>query len=119
MRRLKGAFKTAWSSRSGWRPMMTPKTIMSRSQAFLCCKAGNVAIVAVILMPAVVGFCGLGTDVAYWYYRQRTLQSAVDVAAYNGAIMLRGGASTPAITTGASNDATQNGWVLSQGTITV
>jgi hypothetical protein len=95
------------------------KTLRSLFQAFQRCESGNVAIIAAAVMPVIVGFCGLGADVGYWYYRQRALQSAVDIAAYNAAIMLRSGAREAAIAEGASSDATENGWVSSQGTITV
>jgi len=94
-------------------------TIFSRSPHLFRSESGNVAIIAALLMPIIVGFCGLGGDVGYWYFRQRALQTAVDVAAYNGAIMLRSGASQSAITAGAASDATDNGWTSSQGTIVV
>jgi len=80
---------------------------------------GNIAIISALAMPCLVGFCGMGADVGYWYYRQRILQGAVDVAAYDGAIALSAGASATSVISGASADATSNGWRSSQGTITV
>jgi len=81
--------------------------------------SGNVAIISALAMPCLVGFCGMGADAGYWYYRQRVLQGAADVTAYNGAIALSAGTSASAIVSGGSSDATANGWHSSQGTITV
>lgn len=82
-------------------------------------RGGNVAIITGLLTPALVGFAGLGTETAYWYFRQRTIQAAADIAAFNGDIALRGGTSQTDITTGATTTATQNGWRAASGTITV
>jgi Flp pilus assembly protein TadG len=82
-------------------------------------RGGNVAIITGLLTPALVGFAGLGTETAYWYFRQRTIQAAADIAAFNGDIALRGGASGSAIASGASTTATDNGWRSADGTITV
>lgn len=66
-----------------------------------------------------IGFCGLGGDVGYWYYRQRVIQAAADVAAYDATVALRGGASSTAVTDTATQAAIQNGWDSSSGTIIV
>lgn len=80
---------------------------------------GNVAIISALAMPCLVGFCGMGADVGYWYYRQRVLQGAADIAAFDGAVALSTGASTSSVTYGASSDASSNGWQSANGTITV
>jgi Flp pilus assembly protein TadG len=82
-------------------------------------RSGNIAIISALAMPCLVGFCGMGGDVGYWYYRQRVLQAAADVTAFDGAVALSAGASASSVTSGASTDATSNGWHSSQGTITV
>src|SRR5258705_6444779 len=82
-------------------------------------QSGNIAIISGLALPALVGFCGLGVDAGYWYFRQRDLQGAVDIAAYNATLALRSGATTSAITYGASGDAAFNGWNPGQGTIVV
>ncbi len=82
-------------------------------------RGGNVAIITGLLTPALVGFAGLGTETAYWYFRQRTIQAAADIAAFNGDIALRGGTSQTDIATGATTTATDNGWRAANGTITV
>ena len=82
-------------------------------------RRGNIAIISGLAMPCLVGFCGMGADVGYWYYRQRVLQGAADIAAYNGAVALSAGASASSVISGGSGDATTNGWQSSNGTITV
>ena len=82
-------------------------------------RRGNVAIIAGLLMPCVVGLCGMGSDVGYWYYRERIVQAAADAAAYDGAVALSSGSTATSITSGASTSATANGWYSSKGTITV
>lgn len=82
-------------------------------------RRGNVAIISGLAMPCLIGFCGMGADAGYWYYRQRIVQGAADIAAYNAAIALENGSSKSAVSTGASSDATTNGWNSSNGTITV
>jgi uncharacterized membrane protein len=82
-------------------------------------RGGNVAIITGLLTPALVGFAGLGTETAYWYFRQRTIQAAADIAAFNGDIALRGGASGSDIASGAATTATDIGWRSADGTITV
>jgi hypothetical protein len=82
-------------------------------------EAGNVAIIAALAMPLVIGFCGMGIETAYWFYKQRLLQGAADIAAYNATVALRNGESTASIIAKASTDATSNGWTSGNGTITV
>ena len=86
---------------------------------FLKSKRGNIAIITALAAPALIGFCGLGADAGYWYYRQRGLQSAADIAAYNGTVVLQNSGNLSAITTASTTGATTNGWATTQGTITV
>jgi Flp pilus assembly protein TadG len=84
---------------------------------FLKSRRGNIAIITALVAPVLIGFCGFGADAGYWYYRQRGLQSAVDIAAYNGAVALQNSATLPGITDASTSGATSNGWTA--GTITV
>jgi hypothetical protein len=86
---------------------------------FLRSRRGNVAIVTGLLAPALVGFAGLGTETAYWYFRERNLQSAADVTAYDGALALRSGVQSASISKGAYANATTNGWRSTAGSIAV
>jgi Flp pilus assembly protein TadG len=86
---------------------------------FATSRRGNVAMIAGLALPAFVGFCGLASESAYWYFRQRDMQGAADIGAYDGAIALRSGSSSTAITTLATTDAKASGWRSASGTITV
>ena len=52
---------------------------------------GHVAIMTAAASPALIAALGLGTEVGYWYYKEREAQLAVDVAAYTAAYELRNG----------------------------
>jgi len=82
-------------------------------------RKGNIAIISALMMPAIVGFCGLATETGYWYYRHRDIQAAADIAAYGGAVLLRSGGTSTAITSAATADAVTNGWRQASGTIAV
>ncbi len=87
-------------------------------------RSGNVAVIFGITLPVVVGVCGLGADVGYWYYKERNLQTAADAAAYDGAVALKAGGGSgsnaaAAINAAATNGATANGWSSTNGTISV
>src|SRR5262245_53742233 len=56
-------------------------------------QAGNYAVPMTILMPALVGFAGLGTEGGLWLYQHQSVQSAADSAAMSAAIALGGGTS--------------------------
>jgi hypothetical protein len=107
---------TTSNSVSNMRISHSLKALFSRYRSS---SRGNIAIISALAMPCLVGFCGMGADVGYWYYRQRVLQAAVDIAAYNGAIALSAGASTSSVISGGSSDASSNGWQSAHGTVTV
>ncbi len=75
------------------------------------------AIITALVAPSLVGFCALGGEMGYWYYRQRTVQAAADIAAFNGAVALRSGST--AVTSAATTAATSNDWASARGTIVV
>jgi len=97
--------------------MKIPSSGSCSSPALAQVALGNVAIISALMMPSIVGFCGLGAEAGYWYYRQRTLQSAADLAAINATVVLRDGGDSTAVTSAATADATTNGWHA--GSITV
>jgi hypothetical protein len=53
---------------------------------------GNIAVMAALTMPMVIGGAGLGVETGYWYYEQLHLQQAADAAAYAAALEQRAGA---------------------------
>ena len=83
------------------------------------CRAtsANVAVVFALTLPVVVGAAGLGIETSYWYYSSLKLQATADAAAYAGALEEIAGSDTAAITTAATQSATDNG--LSTGTVVV
>jgi len=88
---------------------------------FLKSRRGNIAIITGLAAPVLVGFCGLGAETGYDYFRQRDLQGAADIAAYDGAMTLESGSSATlqVVTSASTTAASGNGWHSAQGTITV
>ncbi len=80
---------------------------------------GNVAIMFSITAPFLVGGVTLGVEAGYWYYRQATLQSAADAAAYAAGIEARAGNGASVITSAATASATDNGYLSTSGTIQI
>jgi Flp pilus assembly protein TadG len=82
-------------------------------------KRGNTAILFALAMPIFVGMVGLGVETGIWYYKQRTLQTAADVAAIAGAVEKRSGNGYTTIRNAATAEAAEHDWTSAQGTITV
>jgi Flp pilus assembly protein TadG len=51
-------------------------------------REGAVAVLLAIALSAIVGFAGLGSEVAAWYYTKRAMQGAADSAATSAAAAL-------------------------------
>ncbi|MEM7423681.1 MAG: pilus assembly protein TadG-related protein, partial [Pseudomonadota bacterium] len=60
-------------------------------RAYVIGTSGTVATMTAILSPVLIGGMGLGSEAGYWYYAQRELQNAVDVAAHATAIRSNNG----------------------------
>lgn len=86
---------------------------------FLADRRANTAIMFGLSLPVVVGAAGLGVETGYWYFKQRELQTAADVAAVAGAVEKRGGAGTSTIYSAALNESVEHGFVQGEGTIEV
>jgi Flp pilus assembly protein TadG len=85
----------------------------------LLSREGNIAIITGLMMPVIVGFCGLASEVAYWYYRHRDIQAAADIAAFGATVVLRRGGYESEVEAEAKAHAVTNGWRQANGTITV
>ncbi len=70
---------------------------------------GSVAVMMALSLPAIVGFCGVGAEVMFWQYSQRTLQGAADAAAYSATAQLAQGRTDTQIKTAALNAAYETG----------
>jgi hypothetical protein len=82
-------------------------------------RSANTALLFSLSLPVVVGMAGLGVETGYWYFKQRELQTAADVASVAGAVEKRGGANSTAIYNAALTEAVEHGYVAGEGTITV
>src|SRR5437868_3345694 len=82
-------------------------------------RSGATVVLYALSLPVLVGFTGLGVEVGYWYYKQRELQTAADVAAYAGTIELRGGGSQTVVYNASLTEATTQGFVAATGDIKV
>ena len=76
------------------------------------------AVTAAVAMPVIVGGFGLGAEVSWWYFNQRKVQSAADMAAYAGAVALRSGRSSSEILEAAGEAADKSGFVADRGEVT-
>ncbi len=80
---------------------------------------GNVAITAAIALPVLVGFAGLGVETGYWYFEERRLQSAADLAAFAGAVAARAEEPQVTIVESAETEAVVHGFDPAAGTMAV
>lgn len=81
--------------------------------------SGNVAIFFALALPVVVGGAAFGVETSYWYLTQNQLQAAADAAAYAAAIEDRTGAELADVERVAGLTASENGFDLGSGQITV
>src|ERR1700746_1034728 len=58
---------------------------MCKFGKFGSCCAGAVAVLTAIILPVLLGFASLGTEVGHWYLAKREMQGAADAAALSGA----------------------------------
>ena len=63
-------------------------------------RGGAIAIMLAIALSGIVGFAGLGSEVASWYYTTRAMQGAVDSAASTAAAALASATSSGSTITG-------------------
>ena len=80
---------------------------------------GAVAVVLAVTLPVFVGGLGLGAEVGYWYFGQRKVQNAADVAAYAGAVALRAGVGKSKMDDAAGDAAAESGFRVDRGEIEV
>jgi Flp pilus assembly protein TadG len=54
-------------------------------QRFIRDQSGSYVLLSALLMPVLVGTAGLGTEVGWWYYKHKNMQSAADSGAVSAA----------------------------------
>jgi len=74
------------------KPIHSNSPILTTKQAtlyllrrFVRDQSGSYVILSALLMPVLVGTAGLGTEVGYWYYKHKNMQSAADSGAVSAA----------------------------------
>lgn len=82
-------------------------------------KKGNVAMIAALASPVILGGAAFGADSTYWYFRDLELQAAADAAAYAAAIEMRAGKDDGIVRAAALRESRSNGFDSAEGTITV
>jgi Flp pilus assembly protein TadG len=58
---------------------------------FIQDQSGSYVIISALLMPVLVGTAGLGTEVGWWYYKHKNMQSAADSGAVSAATAVTAG----------------------------
>jgi hypothetical protein len=80
---------------------------------------GAAAVVLALSAPVFVGALGLGAEVGLWYFGQRKLQNAADVAAYAAAVEQRARRSQTRMLEAAGTAAAATGFQAERGTMTM
>ena len=93
-------------------PAPSPLRLLPRALGALATdSSGAVTVTLALTFTALVGFAALGTEVAEWYWIRRTMQGAVDSAAFSAALAKWNGASTTASTSEGTSVAASYGFV--------
>jgi hypothetical protein len=90
---------------------------MAMIKAILSDTRGGAALVMALAMPIFAGGLGFGAEAGLWYFNQRKLQNAADVAAYAAATELRAGKAMTQLVSAAEQAATQTGFRAQRGTV--
>jgi Flp pilus assembly protein TadG len=77
---------------------------------------GNIAVMAALTMPIIIGGAGLGVETGYWYYEQLRLQQAADAAVY-AALLEHHEGNTGEMLPSATEAAEDNGFVVADDDI--
>jgi len=85
--------------------------VLSHLNRFWKNEGGATAVVMGIMSPIVIGGMALGGETGYWYFTQRKLQHAADVAAYAAGVRKRAGDSGTSLRTAATQVASASGFI--------
>lgn len=85
--------------------------VLSRLNSFWKNEGGATAVVMGILSPVVIGGMALGGETGYWYFTQRKLQHAADVAAYAAGVRKRAGDGSTSLRNAATQVASASGFL--------
>lgn len=73
-------------------------------------RSGAALVFTALMLPVLLGFLGLSTDVGLWYAAKRTAQTAADAAAIAGAYEVVRGSGSAGVRLAAEQDAARNGY---------
>lgn len=76
---------------------------------------GGALALTAFLLPAIIGFAGLGVDLTHWYSQRRAMQNMADGAAIAATHAVMAGGTATAVQTAAVEGAVRNGWDAAQG----
>lgn len=91
-------------------PKAQKEGVLSRLHEFWRNEGGATAIAMGLMSPVIIGGMALGGETGYWYYTQRKLQHAADMAAYAAAVRKRAGDSGNQLDTAAIRVASASGF---------
>ncbi|MHC2337754.1 TadE/TadG family type IV pilus assembly protein [Bradyrhizobium sp. USDA 4454] len=80
---------------SSCRPLFEARRNLEKTsllRRFVRDQSGSYVIISALLMPVLVGTAGLGTEVGWWYYKHKNMQSAADSGAVSAATAASAGA---------------------------
>lgn len=90
-----------------------------RTDRFLRDGRGNIAVLAALTAPVMVGAASLGVETGYWFYERERAQQAADLAANAGVVVLRSGGQAAAVSATARGEAGRHGFAAPDATVTV
>lgn len=91
------------------------KLLRSTIAPFFSDQRGSMITLTAVSMTAVMGFAGLGIDVAMWYAEKRSTQSMADAAAVAATYAIREGGDLTAVENAARTEAVRNGFTETSG----
>jgi len=89
--------------------------VVQSLRAMLADRAGGALVLAAFLLPAIVGFAGLGVDLTHWYAQRRAMQNMADGAAIAATHAVMSGVDDAVIRAAAVEGASRNGWNVAEG----
>ena len=91
-------------------PETQNECVLSRLHTFWKNEGGAAAVAMGLMSPVIIGGMALGGETGYWYYTQRKLQHAADVAAHAATIRKRVGENGTPLRTAALQVASASGF---------
>ncbi len=94
--------------------------LKTRITALISDQSGSMITLSAISLTAIVGFAGMGVDVAMWYSEKRVTQSIADAAAVAATYAMQEGGSAADVESAARTEAIRNGFKeIAGNTLTV